>query len=357
MELSKEYLNAHWSKDDNGKREFFIINEAIISKLCILGENIEPCFEGASIEAPKIEFSFEEGFKQELFSMISEIKNILNEGGKTMYTTYAVEIGDSLWSALYEYLLKKYPDEENGYCSKYRIEGIYEEGEQKFAILQSHNSTPEYYRLNFTLTEQDGFTAEEELVNVAKTFQPAETPQFALEDYEAYVSTYAENKKAEEKGKEEICPECGKPVGECECNKKQYNLEEIPEYVELLNQCNELQNKINAITAESEALTAELTTLKEFKAGVEKKEKQEMINSFYMLSDEDKKDVTENIDSYSLSDIEAKLSILCVRNKVSFDLDKNNDQEPLTYNLDSQNSSNNNIPEWVKAIQEYVAEN
>ena len=41
-----------------------------------------------------------------------------------------------------------------------------------------------------------------------------------------------------------------------------------------------------------------------------------MINeTFYMLSDEDKKEVIENIDSYSLDDIEAKLSILCVRNK------------------------------------------
>ena len=46
-----------------------------------------------------------------------------------------------------------------------------------------------------------------------------------------------------------------------------------------------------------------------------------MIASFYMLSDEDKKDVVANIDTYSLDDIEAKLSIICVRNKVSFNLD------------------------------------
>ena len=66
MELSEDpnYLDAYWTKDKNGNKEFFIINEAIISKLCILGEEFEPCFEGSSIEAPKIEFSLEDSFKE-----------------------------------------------------------------------------------------------------------------------------------------------------------------------------------------------------------------------------------------------------------------------------------------------------
>lgn len=66
MELSEDpnYLDAYWTKDRNGNKEFFIINEAIISKLCILGEEFEPCFEGGSIEAPKIEFSLEDSFKE-----------------------------------------------------------------------------------------------------------------------------------------------------------------------------------------------------------------------------------------------------------------------------------------------------
>ena len=44
MELDKDTLNAAWSKSNNGKPQFFIINEAIISKLCTLGEANEPCF-------------------------------------------------------------------------------------------------------------------------------------------------------------------------------------------------------------------------------------------------------------------------------------------------------------------------
>ena len=56
MELDEDTLNAYWSRGANGERQFFIINEAIISKLCVLGEDVEPCFEGASIS--QVQFSF-----------------------------------------------------------------------------------------------------------------------------------------------------------------------------------------------------------------------------------------------------------------------------------------------------------
>ena len=76
-----------------------------------------------------------------------------------------------------------------------------------------------------------------------------------------------------------------------------------------------------------------------------------MIDSFCMLSDAEKADVIENIDTYSLDDIEAKLSIICVRNKVSFNLDddKNDKTDPTTFNLDG--GLNDEAPAWVKAIR------
>ena len=380
MELSEnpEYLNAYWTKDANGNKEFFIINEAIISKLCILGEEYEPCFEGGSIEAPKIEFSFEKDFREQLFSMMNEIKIILEKGGKSMYTTYAVEIGDSLWSAIYDYLVENYPEDD--YCSKYNIEGIYEEDGQKFAIIRDR-ATMEYYRLNFSLNEDAGFIAEGDLVEVEKTFVPSENPQFPVEEYEAYVSNYAAKKKEEkeeakpedkEEEEKEVCPECGKPVDECECEKEEeekpakYVLEEIPEYVELQNAHSDLETKFAEIETKFNQLSEDYTSLKaendilvEFKASIDKKAKEDMINSFYMLSDELKKEVVDNIDSYSLEDIEAKLSVLCVRNKVSFSLeDDRKEADPISYNLnDFGASSNDNVPEWIKAIQDHVAEN
>ena len=124
MELDEETINAHWSKDGNGEPKFFIINEAIISKLCTLGEANEPCFEGAHIGVPTIQFAFEDGFKEQLFSMMNELKELMNKGGEKVFTRYAVEIGDALWTALYSHVE-----------GTYGIESVCEDGEQKFAVL------------------------------------------------------------------------------------------------------------------------------------------------------------------------------------------------------------------------------
>lgn len=376
MELSENYLDATWTKDDNGKPQFFIINEAIVSKLCILGEECEPCFEGSQIA--KIEFSFDDGFKDTLFAMMNELKELLKEGGaKEVFTRYAVEIGDSLWNALYSYLEHQFPDSQCGYCSMYRVDGIFEENGQKFAVLQSRTNA-KYYRLNFALTEDAGFVPSETLIEVTKSYTPAEEPQFALEAVEEFEAEYAKKKEEEEgkvdegtqtnseenkDGEVELCPECNKLVEECECkpaedpvveeDKKNYNLEEVVEYAELKVQYEELEAKFSALEAEHETLKAELEPLKVFKLEAEKKDKQAMIDQFFMLSDEDKADVIANIDTYSVDDIEAKLSIICVRNKVSFDLDENKqNSEPTVYNLNEQMEEDLAIPAWVKSLRQ-----
>ena len=58
MELDEKSLDGHWSEDIKSGLEFFIINDAIFSKLCILGEDVEPCFEGSSITTPEVSSTF-----------------------------------------------------------------------------------------------------------------------------------------------------------------------------------------------------------------------------------------------------------------------------------------------------------
>ena len=344
MELDEKTLDATWTRDSNGNPKFFIINEAIISKLCILGEGCEPCFEGSSITAPTIQFSFEDGFKEQLFSMMKELKELLNKGGAKVFTKYAVEIGDALWTALYSHI-------ENNY-SNHSIESVCqdEESQQVFAVLASDEK---YYRLNLSVeNEEYTFAAElEELTD----YTPSEEPQFDAEAVAAYAKK-DEDKSGEEEPEVEKCPECGKPVEECECDKKdedakdKYVLEEIPEYVELQARYSQLEAEYEALKTEKLNLDAQIVPLVQFKKEVEKKEKEAMINSFYMLSDEDKEDVIANIDTYSLSDIEAKLSIICVRNRVSFNSEDNKDpQHPTTYSLESSSGEDASTPAWVKA--------
>ena len=349
MELGDKIINAYWTKDNKGKPQFFIINEAIISKLCVLGEDVEPCFEGASVT--KFEFSLEDSFKQQLFSMMEEIKNILSKGGTSVMNLYAVEIGNSLWNHLYEYMDSKCGKTETG-APEYRIDGVYEQDGQTFAVLQ-HRSSGEYYQLNFELGEEDNFSASDDMVQITETYTPAEEVQFAAEAVEEYeagrYTTETEPTQVESNPEENtVSDQAEEPVA-------QYNLEEIPEYVELLNNYSALQTNYDALLATNARLDNQVAELTTFKKGIEKKEKQAMINSFYMLSDEDKKDVIENIDTYSVDEIEAKLSVICVRNKVSFSLDneeENNTGDDITvYNLDSHAIEDSAIPAWLKAVQ------
>ena len=357
MELDENTINAHWSKDGNGDPQFFIINEAIISKLCTLGEDNEHCFEGSNIGAPVIQFAFADGFKEQIFSMMSELKELLNKGGEKVFTRYAVEIGDALWTALYSHVE-----------GTYGIESVCEdEGQKLFAVLTADEK---YYRLDFSIAEDGSVVFAAEATEL-EDYVPAEEPQF---DTEA-VAEYAKSKKDEDKksededddeGKEEKCPKCGKPKSECECEdeddsddedekkkgkKEKYNLEEIQEYVELSNNYSALETNYAAAQARITELEGQLAELTTFKKGIEKAEKEKMIASFYMLSDEDKADVVANIDNYSLKEIEAELSILCVRNKVSFNLDddKNESKGPTTFNLNGGLSDD--APAWVKALR------
>lgn len=391
MELDEKTLNATWTKDDNGKPKFFIINEAIISKLCVLGEECEPCFEGSQIT--KFSLTFDEDFKQKLFSMMNDLKELIKEGGTKVFSRYAVEIGDNLWNSLWNYTLEKYPDANNTYSSVYAIEGVCEEDSQKFAVLQNRADN-KYYRLNFSLNETDGFVPADALIEVTESYTPAAEPQFSLEAVKTYETEYASKKKAEEEdknnkdnksnsdnksegknnnsddsedGKDEKPTDKkdnsdskdnnpdddGNKDDEDKKKKKKYSLEDITEYQELKAEYEELKSKYATLETEKNSLTEEIEPLREFKLASEKKDKEAMIAQFYMLSDDDKKDVIDNIDKYSVDDIEAKLSVICVRNKVSFDLDEDKETKPTTYNLNNSEDDDESIPAWVKAALKY----
>ena len=374
MELDENTLDAAWTKNDNGKPQFFIINEAIISKLCTLGVENEPCFEGSNITAPVIQFAFEDGFKEQLVSMMSELKDLLNKGGEKVFTRYSVEVGDALWDALYSHVE-----------GTYGIESVCEDGEQKFAVLTADEK---YYRLDFSVNEEGVVEFAAEAVAL-EDYTPEEEPQFSAEAVAEYASKKKKKKDDEEEEEEEKKPADGdddkKPKEEEEDDKKpedksddsddeeddddedeekkkkkgkksKYNLEEVQEYVELSTQYSALQTNYSNAQSKIADLEAQITELTKFKQGIEKKEKEAMIASFYMLSDEDKKEVVANIDNYSLRDIEAELSILCVRNKVSFNLDDDKHEDnPTTYNLSGE-GNDDGVPAWIKAMRAVASE-
>lgn len=342
MELDDKTLNGAWSKDNNGKPQFFIINEAIIKGLCILGEDVEPCFEGARVTAPTIQFSFDDGFKEQLFSMMNELKNLLNKEEQRVFTKYDVTIGDALWTALYSYV--------ENLKDAHEIVGFYEDGEQKFAVLKAEN---ELSRLDFTLGEDGTPTFGTELI----AFEAKVEPQFTSEE----IAEYAKKKQDEGKDKKEDSEktddntedtsneEDNKEEDKDKKKKKTYSLDEIPEYTELMTNYETLKGDYNTLQEQFSQMKASLNELTQFRMEVERKEKQKMIESFYMLSDEDKADVITNIDKYSKDEIEAKLSVICVRQKVSFQKEEN-EPAPTTYSFNDVYEDKDEMPAWVKSV-------
>lgn len=269
MEFYKN-IKGSWTMGDNRFPEFFIVNEALIEKLCILGEDVEPCFEGATI-SKQFSLSLDENFKQQMFAMVNELKEALDKGGNTQMED----------NKIIEDEFKKKPDEE-------------EKEEKK-------------------VSEEEG-------------------------------KTDKENKPDSEEDKKDKNSE-----DEDEKKKKKYSLEEIPEYVEL-------SKNFTALQKDYDALGEEVAVLRSFKASAERTDKEEMIKSFYMLSDADKKDCIDNIDKYSLDDIEAKLSVICVRNKVNFNLDEDKTPEnPTVYTL-GDNDDGDSAPAWIKAVRDTAKE-
>ena len=86
MEFKKQSVKGKWETNYDNGMDFFIINDAIIQKLCILGDDVEPCFEGASVTAPNVstKFTLDNNFKHTLYSMMQDLKNALNGGGQQM---------------------------------------------------------------------------------------------------------------------------------------------------------------------------------------------------------------------------------------------------------------------------------
>ena len=119
------------------------------------------------------------------------------------------------------------------------------------------------------------------------------------------------------------------------CKKKKYELLEA-EYEELQNKYSALEVKYNELV--------------EFKAGIDNAKKDELINSFDMISEEDKQDIIANKSSYSLEEIEEKLSVLFTRQyKKKEQKEQEKSDVVMTFSFAE---SGDTLPDWLKAVRE-----
>ena len=167
----------------------------------------------------------------------------------------AVDIGD-MWGKMWDALHAKYPDGDWG--SVYRIDGIYEEDNKKFAVIH-HKDEDTKYRLDFSLTEE-GLTLADEIVKVE--LEIIETDE---------VKKFAEPENADKYKKFEDCG-CEDDEGE-EDDEVEMSADEMK--AEMAKMKSAIEDRDNIIMEKDKKMgemEAELSELREYKAACEKKE-------------------------------------------------------------------------------------
>lgn len=285
MELDGTSIDGHWAENSESGIEFFIINDASFTKLCVLGNGVEPCFEGASVEVPNISDKFsKEGFTTTLYNMMNELKFALaeNADAKDAKAENAEKTDDS------ESVVEKTTD----FAEK--AEEV-EEAAVEFAE-----------------------NAEESI----ESTESAEVVEENL-DQESDFSVNTE----EEKESEEVVE----------------NTEESAdnEFAEKDTEIETLKSEIASLQEKYSLLETEAEELRSYKASRISADKDALINKYNMLSDDDKAEIIANKDSYSYEEIESKLALLYVKKNVDFDDDQDEVSIPnettVTFGLSTAN--------------------
>lgn len=312
MELDEESLEGHWSTNSKTGMDFFIINDAIFSKLCILGEDVEPCFEGSSITAPEVSKTFtkmDNEFKATLYTMMQDLKFAL-EGGQKM----DIEKAETMATEVQEpEVVETEPTVE---------ESVVETSEDNNTAVEENDPI---------VTEAENA---EEMDNENKSVLAENDNSIEVESNQ---ETFAKKDDEENDNKDENQSDASDE------DKKDDDEEDKKDYALLYS---ELQTAYSDLETKYQALV-------EFKNEIDNEKKDALINSFYMLSDEDKADVISNKANYSLDEIESKLSVICVRKRVNFDLEDTSKKEEVVENVTTYNMNDvePTTPAWIAALK------
>ena len=137
MELFRKTLKYHQAVIDGQK--WFVFDDGCFFCLQVLGEDVEPCFEGAAF------YSLKENIEKVIFEL-DKINNDLEE--QTMKINFKLshgEVFDAIWS-----LLNTEYNEENDWTVTYAILDVYDD----YAFVYNYE-TSNYARVYYTKNDED----------------------------------------------------------------------------------------------------------------------------------------------------------------------------------------------------------
>ena len=306
MELYKKSVKGDW-KIINGKR-YFVFEKASFLGLQILGDDVEPCFQGAAF------FSLYEGVKDLCEKLEQYQNNFQNygEGGNTM-PTITFKVSDSqkhsfLWS-----LLNPNYNEAGNWMIEYGICEIYEE----YAIVMNYAEN-KYERIYYAKNDEADsleITNREDcyIVDVSASEKESLSKLRALNNntYEA-VDAEFERMSNEVSTASESLKDLASELETAKEENSQFGIkiEELGNEIATLNTEKEIAiSDLAAVTNALATVTAERDELATYKKNIVDTEKRNLINDY---SDQLAQDILDeylnNMDQYTLKQLDMELT-------------------------------------------------
>ena len=302
MEIYEPSIKGSW-KIINGRR-MFEYTEGSFLGLQVLGEDVEPCFEGAAF------FSLYSSLKQ----LVDEIKEYtlklpeINTGGQSqMFEKLNFKLSDSeKHNAIWNLINPNY-NEEGGWTIEYAIYYIYDD----YALAYNY-AEASYERIYYTKNDE---TNEVSISEKKKVFVIDVTES----EMNALNTIRTLNGDTYEKA-DEVYSQASK-VSELEEQNSTYaqKIEELNENISTLetekgNFTTQLEEANNTIAS----LNEEIDSLNTYKANIELKEKEEVISSYTeLLSEEILASYKEKISEFTAIDLDKELAYELKKNNVS----------------------------------------
>ena len=302
MEIYEPSIKGNW-EIINGRR-MFKFTEGSFLGLQVLGEDVEPCFEGAAF------FSLYNSLQQ----LINEIKEYttklpeLNIGGQSkMFEKLNFKLSDNekhdaIWS-----LINPNYNEEGGWMIEYAICDIYDD----YALAYNY-AEASYERVYYTKNDETN----EVTINERKKVFVIDVTE---NEMNALATIRTLNGGTYEKA-EEVYAEAEKvPALEEEISTNSQKIEELNESISTLEtEKGEFSNKLEEANATITSLTAEVESLNTYKANIELKEKEAVISSYTeLLSEEILDSYKEKISDFTAIDLDKELAYELKKNNVT----------------------------------------
>lgn len=300
MELYEPSLMYHTAILQGQKQ--IVFEHGSFLGLQVLGDNVEPCFEGASF------FSLQESIRDTI-QKIKEFTNV-GEGSEMSKINFKLS-DDQKYSAIWSLLNPNY-NEEGDWTCEYSICAIYDE----YALVV-HLEDGQYERVNYTKNDEDDSVVLGERTNVyvidvtekeKETIETLRQLNGGTYDLVNENLTNAENNAR-------VCEEQSSKIDEMTQTIVTLNTEAESETAKYTA----LEESYNQLNSQYSALAEENTTLKNYKHDIETQHKEAVIAEYAeKLSEEVIDAYKAKLDEYTVEDLDMHLAYELKKSGLAF---------------------------------------